>query len=583
MPVADDPRRLADGIALIAGQARAAALYSSVPLSFWGGVDPRTGEIIDRHHPLQGQSLKGRILAIPRGRGSCTGSSVLLELILNGAGPAGIVIAEADEIIALGVLVAALMFDRSIPVFCVGQEAFAALAEADVLAMDGTRLTVIGAHDEASWLLPNDSTRQRPMDLTDRDRAMLAGDHGRARQFAMQLMVGMARLFGASEFIDVSQAHIDGCIYTGPASLRFAEQLLAWGGRVAVPTSLNAISVDRRRWRELGVAPAFGEQADRLGQVYLELGARPTFTCAPYLLDSAPEFGDQIVWGESNAVAFANSVLGARTLKYPDYLDICAALVGRGPLVGPHTSAGRRGRIRIDVTLPQGADDSLFPLLGHHLGALCGATIPVICGLAESRPTTDDLKAFAAAFATTGAAPMFHIVGVTPEAPTLADALGGLEPERHLAVGPADLLEVWREFNGHGGGQAVEVISLGNPHLSLAECEAIAGLCEGRRRAEGTRLMLTMGRKVHEDALAAGWIEAIERFGGTIITDTCWCMIETPVIPESARTLMTNSGKYAHYGPGLTRRAVRFGSLAACLDAAVTGQFSPQPPDWLIA
>ena len=142
----------------------------------------------------------------------------------------------------------------------------------------------------------------------------------------MQLVLRMAELQGASELLDVTQAHIDGCIYTGPASLRFAEQLVAWGARVRVQTTLNSISVDQRRWRALGIDAAFGEPASALGDAYMAMGAQLSFTCAPYLLDSAPARGEQIVWAESNAVVYANSVLAARTLKYPDYLDICCLL-----------------------------------------------------------------------------------------------------------------------------------------------------------------------------------------------------------------------------------------------------------------
>src|SRR5262249_11488158 len=141
----------------------------------------------------------------------------------------------------------------------------------------------------------------------------------------------------------------DGCIYTGPASLRFARRLCDWGGQVKVPTSLNSISVDQRRWKKLGIDPAAGQPASDLADAYVELGARPTFTCAPYLLDTAPAFGEQIVWAESNAVIYANSVLGARTMKYPDYLDICIALTGRAPLTGCHVDADRHATMQIDL------------------------------------------------------------------------------------------------------------------------------------------------------------------------------------------------------------------------------------------
>ncbi len=114
---------------------------------------------------------------------------------------------------------------------------------------------------------------------------------------------------------------------------------MQWGATLRVPTTLNSISVDQRRWRELGIDPTLGEPASALGDAYMAMGAQLSFTCAPYLLDSAPKAGEQIVWAESNAVVYANSVLGARTLKYPDYLDICIALTGRAPLIGCHLNA----------------------------------------------------------------------------------------------------------------------------------------------------------------------------------------------------------------------------------------------------
>ena len=202
------------------------------------------------------------------------------------------------------------------------------------------------------------------------DKSILAGGLGEGAQLAMRIVLRMAGLLGADRLIDVTQAHIDGCIYTGPGGLRFAERLAALGAQVRVPTTLNAISVDRRRWRALGVDAAIGEPASRLADAYLKLGAKPSFTCAPYLLDTAPAFGEQIVWAESNAVVYANSVLGARTLKYPDYLDICIALTGRAPLAGWHLDAGRAPSVLIELPPIENADKSLYPLLGYHIGGL---------------------------------------------------------------------------------------------------------------------------------------------------------------------------------------------------------------------
>ncbi|MEO4046991.1 aconitase family protein [Pseudomonas sp. CAU 1711] len=570
------------GRALVAGRGQGPLLYADVGLSFWGGVDPFSGEVIDRHHPLSGQSLAGRVLAIPSGRGSCTGSSVLLELILNGPAPAALVLAEPDEILTLGALVAEQVFDVQLPVLCIGHAAFAELAAhaGTTVRVDGARLQA--APDDAWQASPiaHDGALPPGLTLSALDRELLAGAHGKAAQVAMQLVLRMAELQGARELLDVTQAHIDGCIYTGPACLRFARQLLDWGARVRVPTTLNSISVDQRQWCALGIDPAFGEPASELGDVYMAMGARLSFTCAPYLLDSAPALGEQIVWAESNAVVYANSVLGARTLKYPDYLDICIALTGRAPRCGSHLDEGRHASLLLEVQAPRQADDSFWPLLGYHVGLLAARDIPVLAGLEHSAPSADDLKAFGAAFATTSAAPMFHIAGVTPEAPDVARALGGRAPARRLRVALAELLDSWWELNGAESAE-VALVAIGNPHSSAAELARLAELCEGRKKHPHTALVVTCGRAVHEQAARAGHVATLERFGARLLTDTCWCMLGEPVVPPGGGNLMTNSGKYAHYAPGLVGRQVHFGSLAACVEAACTGRNQGQLPAWL--
>ncbi|WP_458374658.1 cis-3-hydroxy-L-proline dehydratase [Pseudomonas laurylsulfatiphila] len=572
------------GRSLVAGAAQGALLFADVGLSFWGGVDPCTGEVIDRHHPLSGQHLAGRVLAIPSGRGSCTGSSVLMELISNGHAPAALVLAEADEILTLGVLVAQTIFARSLPVLCIGREAFAALRGQAFARVENATLSLFDHLPGDAWQaldspLP-DTDSIASIRLTEHDRALLDGRHGKAAQMAMQIVLRMAELQGADQLVDVTQAHIDGCIYTGPASLRFARQLVQWGAKVRVPTTLNSISVDQRRWRELGIDPALGEPASALGDAYMAMGAQLSFTCAPYLLDTAPKAGEQIVWAESNAVVYANSVLGARTLKYPDYLDICIALTGRAPLIGCHLDAQRKARLQIELPALGELDDAFYPLLGYYIGALAGSRVPLVLGLEKRKPGLDDLKAFGAAFATTSAAPLFHIAGVTPEA---IDPAQVLDADISIAVEKIrlkDLLRGWRELNSARDNR-VDVVSLGNPHFSLSEFAHLAQLCRGRQRHPDVVLAITCGRAVLEQAREAGHIAVIQAFGATLVTDTCWCMLGEPVIPLAAKNLMTNSGKYAHYAPGLVGRKVHFASLAECVDAACTATASGRLPAWL--
>jgi predicted aconitase/predicted aconitase with swiveling domain len=561
------------GRCLVPGHASGDVLYSDVPLSFWMGIDTETGEIIDRHHPLCGEVVTGKIFVLPGARGSCSGSCGLLELIHNDKAPAALVFAEDEAILTLGAMIAGESFGKTIPIVGIGPESFARLSDQKTLTVDNGRVSV--GHAESKNDVPAPAAR---VNLTAADQAMLAGAEGKARAVAMRIITRFAEVQGITELIDVDQAHIDCCFYTGPAGLAFAEQLCAWGGMVKVPATTNATSVDGLRWRGRAVAADRGAISKRVAAAYTGMGVRPTFTCAPYLLESAPKFGQQIAWGESNAVAYANSVLGARTMKYPDYLDICVALTGRAPLMASYTPAGRHATIQIDVPDLGITDDSLYPLLGYHVGLLVGWDIPVLTGLRN--PTRDDLKAFSAAFATTSGAPMFHIEGVTPEARTLAEALGGKTPGRRIVLTRADLLRSWHELNT-ASDPKVDLVSLGNPHFSLEELARTAELCRGRQKAPGVSLVITCGRDLYAAAEQAGTIAALKQFGADILNDTCWCMIFAPMLPEATQRLMTNSAKFAHYGPGITRRDMHFASLEACIAAAATGATDRQPPSWL--
>src|SRR4051794_28278415 len=256
---------------------------------------------------------------------------------------------------------------------------------------------------------------------------MVNGDDGPAPALAMSILVRMADVYGATELMDISQAHIDSTIYLGDATLEFAERLASLGAKVAVPTSLNVSGVDECGWKDWAVSPEWAAKAARQMLAYERMGAVPMWTCAPYQTHMRPRFGQQIAWGESNAISFANSVIGARTERYPDLLDICCAITARVPAVGLHLTENRAGQILLRlVGVPQSLqqDDQFFAVLGHLVGKLAGESIPVIEGVTV-QPAEDHLKAFAAAAASSGRVALFHMVGVTPEAPTLEAAFHG--------------------------------------------------------------------------------------------------------------------------------------------------------------
>ena len=553
---------------ILAGTAEGPVLATSEPLSFWGGIDPASGRVIDVHHPLCGQCVTGTVLAMPSTRGSCTGSGILLDLALTGRAPAALVFCEPEDVVTLGALIAAEMFSHAIPVVRVGAAAFAALSAQPTARISAAALEAGGA---AGVRVRLDPPAASALELSPGDRALLDGSEGAAARLAMRIICAMAAQQGAGRLIDVTQAHIDGCIYASPANLTFAEMMAELGARVRVPTTMNAISVDHRNWRAQGVPPSFGGPAQRLADAYVRMGCRPTFTCSPYLLATAPAAGEAVAWAESNAVIFANSVLAARTAKHPDFLDLCIALTGRAPLTGVYLDANRRARRLIDVELPAGADDAFWPLLGYLAGKAAPDRIPLLRGLAAAGPTHDDLKALCAAFGTSSAAPMLHVEGITPEA-------GSVAPDADRArIGVDDLAAGWRLLNA--GPEAIDLVAIGSPHASIGECRALAAALAGRPTRVPT--IVTAGRQVIAEASTEGTLAALEASGVRVLPDLCWCSISEPVFPREARTLMTNSGKYAHYAPGLSGRAVRFGSLADCANAALGGMAQHLLPAWL--
>jgi predicted aconitase/predicted aconitase with swiveling domain len=574
----------------IPGVAEGDLIGSNVSLSFWGGVNAQTGAVIDTHHPLVGKSVAGKVLAIPSSRGSCSGSGVILELLLNGSQPSALIFAREEMILTLGVLIAEEMFQKSIPVLHVPMSSFNRLLQFEYVRISGTQVSSAKKSLDPliSGPLPGSPLHQpdfSAVQLSSLDRELLNGSHGKAAQVAMRVILRTANIQGVTELINIKQAHIDCCIYTGPATLEFAQTLCRWGAKVRIPTSLNSISIDRRLWRSQGVDPSLGEPSERLAQAYVEMGAQPTFTCAPYLLETAPEPGDHIMWAESNAVVFANSVLGARTIKCPDYLDVCVALTGRSLNTGCHLIENRKARIEIHLDLTVDGDDSLYPLLGYIAGDIAADYVPIITGLESKIVSMEDLKAFGAAFATTSSAPMFHIAGITIEAREAFDIEAHLQDTTKVTVSQSDLAEQWKRFNAITEREErthIDLVSLGNPHFSYEELVKLVRLCSQRHKSAKTALVVTCNRDTYSRAAKDGLITALEKLGAQIVTDTCWCMIQEPIIPPSSKTIMTNSAKYAHYGKGLTGRQIRFGGLAQCVEAACSGEVVNNMPSWLV-
>jgi predicted aconitase len=408
--------------------------------------------------------------------------------------------------------------------------------------------------------------------LHEIDRALLAGEHGQAASFAMRLLVRYGEAVGAEKFIDITRAHIDGCLHHGQVSLDFVEHFARLNGRVRVPTTLNVGSMDLIHPEYFRGPPAAASDGRRLMELHVSLDCTPTFTCAPYQTLFRPAFGEQIAWAESNAIVFANSVIGARTARYGDFLDLAAAMTGRVPYAGLHVPENRRAQIvfRLSRELAdRWPSDALAAAIGFIVGERCGSMIPVIDGLPKSL-SEDDLKALGAVAASTGSVAMFHAVGLTPEASDLDAALGGVPPLEDIEIHARDLDDAIARLSTVPEGATIGAVCLGTPHFSLGEFERLIPLLAGFQPAPGIALYVNTSRDVRSALQKRGWLEMLERAGFTIVVDTCTYI--TAVMRPFKGAVMTNSGKWAHYAPANIGVDVAFGTLADCLRSAALGR-----------
>ena len=397
---------------------------------------------------------------------------------------------------------------------------------------------------------------------------------------AMSIVARMAEVAEAQELLDISGAHIDSTVYIGDAGLEFAERLASLGAKVAVPTTLNVSGLDEHHWKEWAVPSDWARQAYRQMVAYQSMGTIPTWTCAPYQTEMRPSFGQQIAWGESNAIAFANSVLGARTERYPDLFDICCAITGRAPAIGLHLTENRAGQLLFRlVNIPEALQrsDDFYPVLGHFIGKASLDKIPVIEGMALT-PDEDQLKAFGAAAASSGGVAMFHMIGITPEAPSLQEAFQGKAPLDTLEIN-MDTLHTSRRELTHTDTSHLDMVVLGSPHFSLAEFRRLAPMLRGKRKHPDVRFLVTSSRAMTQLAQRAGFLEPLEAFGVQITVDTC--ILTSPMLPAEIQNLMTNSAKFAYYTPGLLGRKIAFGSLEDCVNSAVAGEIVRDESLWL--
>lgn len=422
------------------------------------------------------------------------------------------------------------------------------------------------------------------MRLTDEEQAMLAGAFGPGVQKAIEILVALGAIYGADSLVPVISVQVAGVSYKnlGDAGLEFLAEWAAQGARVRVPTTLNPAGLDLERWRELGSdanlvhrLEHFASQQSRVIQSFASMGIRATCTCTPYFVGNVPACGDHVAWAESSAVSFANSVLGARTNREGGPSALAAAITGRTPGYGLHLPQNRRAQLLVEVHCPV-ASSADFGALGTMVGQAARNRVPYFRGLDVPRfqaPSSelgaglpeapiDHLKALGAAMAASGAVALYHIEDVTPEAdqPDLIVPDAEIFSIRTLAEGYAAL---------DGEGDEIDLVWIGCPHASLHELRQVIRLLAGRQTQ--VALWVTMARQVRAEAEKAGLVAELETLGGQVVADTC--LVVAPVKELGFRHMATPSGKGAYYAPGHSGLKVRYGSLEACIEAAVAGRW----------
>ena len=408
------------------------------------------------------------------------------------------------------------------------------------------------------------------LQLTSDEQAMRDGKNGPAQAFCMDLLHQFSQAVGAQSLIKADGAHIDGCLYHGQVSLDFVDHLVGLGDKVVVPTTLNVGSVDLIHPELFLGTVQKADAAKRLMDAHIQLGCEPSFTCAPYQLAVRPKFGDQLAWGESNAIVFANSVLGARTERYGDFIDLACAITGRVPAYGLHLTENRKARVLVslDQITPAKYDQSMLAVaVGLLIGAKSSGRICAIEGL-PLECHEDDLKALGAAAASAGSVGMFHAIGLTPEAASQEEAFQGAPPAEFMTVTDDDIDTFLSGLSTAKTGQKLSAISLGTPHFSITEFARLMPLLDGNRFA--VPFYINTSRATYDALIVNGWRDILEQASIKLVLDTC--VYVTTILDDLSGAVMTNSGKMAYYGPANLGCEIAFGSLEDCVRSARSGK-----------
>jgi predicted aconitase len=427
------------------------------------------------------------------------------------------------------------------------------------------------------------------VDLTDSERRMLDGTHGKARQKAMELLVRYAEALGAERFVDTR--NVAGVPGSANPFLQNYYQDKSADGRDAifsffdldadelidvpdavVPTYHLQGGADPTAWQTLGVKVEVFRNYEEREKFAAQHDVGILKTCTPYLAGNVPTKGEHLAWMESSAVIYANSVLGARTNTEGRESTSAAMLTGKIPDWGLHRTEHRYGTHRIDVEIPI-ASVMDWGMLGYFVGDVVQERIPVLQGDFQ-RPDIVRLKHFGAAASSSGGVEMYHIVGVTPEAETLEMAFGPRQPVETFAYSTAERRRIYDRLNANASDPNVDYVMLGCPHAALEQLQEAARLLDGKKVSANCQLWIFTSRAVKSQASETGIIRTLNDAGAVLLTDTCSAFAQA--LPPGTKVAALDSAKQAHYLPAILGVQAWFGSTADCINAALTGRWNPE-------
>jgi len=421
--------------------------------------------------------------------------------------------------------------------------------------------------------------------LTDAEQAMLEGESGTATQRAMELLVRYADALGAERFVETN--NVAGVPGSAPQWVKdyYAED----GGDYRavfcrfdldaddvfdVPR-MNAFSchlqggMDPQLWGEQGMTEAAHDNFVSDEAQVAAHGIQILKTCTPYLAGNVPVMGEHCAWMESSAVVFANSVIGARTNCEGRESTSAAMLAKRIPDWGFHRDEFRKGHHSVDVQVPV---DSIYEwgMLGYFVGDAVQDTIPVISGKI-SDPSLIRHKHFGAAAASSGGVEMYHMVGITPEAPNIEHAFGGAPKGERFIYDAAARKRIYDSLNSVGSSDDVDYVMLGCPHYSIEQIAQAAALLDGRKVHTNSALWVFTSRAVKATADANGYTDILRKAGAFLMTDTCSAISQA--VPKGTKVVAVDSAKQVHYLPAMMGIEGWYGTTAECIDAACTGKW----------